>query len=135
MKGPSGSFQNSAVPGTTKSSVPHGLPNVTIRQLQLRGSPPPSGSLGDTAGADMAPITSFGTSPWMNDLRIPDGRKIGDLEHGEVYAVLGSLGIDGFSHNLGRIDAIPKYADHLQSIHDEAGRAAVTAWLAANRSI
>jgi hypothetical protein len=52
---------------------------------------------------------------------------------GPLYGEFGRLGVPGFRHQLGRTDAVALYARHLQSIHDEAGRAAVAAWLAANK--
>lgn len=80
----------------------------------------------------MAQISSF--SPVLDALRLPSGQKVSEVEMGPLYGELGRL-VPGFSHNLGRVAAIEKYAAHLQAIHDEAGRAAVAAWLAANRSV
>jgi hypothetical protein len=80
-------------------------------------------------------ITSFGTTPSLDNLRIPDGRRIGDLSHGEVYAVLSGLGIDGFSHNLGRTDAIAAYSRHLEKIAHAAGEAAIAQWMAEKRNV
>ena len=57
-----------------------------------------------------------------------------DLSQGPLYGELARL-VPNFSHNLGRTDAIALYARHLQSIHDEAGKAAVAQWLEANRSV
>jgi hypothetical protein len=83
----------------------------------------------------MNQVVSFGSSPALDNLRIPDGRRIGDLSHGEVYAVLGGLGIDGFNHNLGRADAIAAYSRHLEKIAHAAGEAAIAAWMAEKRNV
>jgi hypothetical protein len=83
----------------------------------------------------MNTVTSFGSTPALDDLRVPDGRRIGDLSHGEVYTVLGSLGIDGFNHNLGRTDAIAAYSRLLEKIAHTAGEAAIAQWMAEKRSV
>lgn len=77
-------------------------------------------------------ITSLTPAP--APLVLPDGRKVADVEHGPLYGELARL-VPNFSHNLGRTDAIALYARHLQSVFDEAGKAAVAHWLAANRSV
>ena len=86
----------------------------------------------ESAGDDsVAQITSF--SPVLDGLRLPDGRRVSEVDQSTLYGEFGRL-VPNFSHNLGRTDAIASYAAHLQAIHDEAGQAAVTAWLAAKRS-
>lgn len=82
----------------------------------------------------MNTVTTFGTTPALDNLRAPDGRRIGDLEHGEVYSILGGLGVEGFSHGQGRTDNIAAYARHLEKIADAAGQAAIAAWMAEKRS-
>jgi hypothetical protein len=77
-------------------------------------------------------ISSF--SPALDELRLPNGQKVSEAEQGFLYGEIARL-VPGFSHNLGRVDAIQKYANHLQAIHDEAGRAAVAAWMAEKRSV
>jgi hypothetical protein len=80
----------------------------------------------------MNTVTSL-TPPVPAELTLPDLRPLSAVGHGELYGEFDRLKIRGFVHQLGRTDAIAKYASHLQAIHDEAGRAAVAAWLAANK--
>jgi hypothetical protein len=75
-------------------------------------------------------ITSF--SPALDALRLASGQKVTEADQGFLYSELARI-VPNFSHNLGRADAVALYARHLQAIHDEAGRAAVAAWLAANK--
>lgn len=82
----------------------------------------------------MAEITSL-TPPAPAELTLPNGRKLSDVGHGELYGELDRLKVRGFSHRNGRTDNERAYAEHLRGIHDEAGKAAVAAWLAANRSV
>jgi hypothetical protein len=128
------SFLNLAGPGMIRSSVLRGPPSGTTRQLQQRGSPPPSGSPDDTAPADMSTITTFGTTPALDSLRLPDGRRVGDVPRGEIYSILGGLGIDGFDHHNGLTTNIAAYARHLEKIAGAAGTAAIAAWMAEKRS-
>jgi hypothetical protein len=82
----------------------------------------------------MNTITSFGSTPALDNLRVPDGRRVGDLSHAETYSILGGLGIEGFSHNLGRADAVALYGRFLQSIFDEAGQKALDEFFRTHRS-
>jgi hypothetical protein len=84
------------------------------------------------AGDSVTQITSF-SPPASEPLKLPDGRPVDSVDMGPLYGEFGRLGVPGFRHQLGRTDAVALYARHLQSIHDEAGRAAVAAWLAANK--
>jgi hypothetical protein len=83
----------------------------------------------------MNAITSFGTSPALDNLRVPDGRRVGDLSHAESYSILGGLGIDGFDHRKGLQDNIQAYASHLEKIASEAGQKAISFWMAEKRNV
>ena len=58
------------------------------------------------------------------------GREIGAVETGELYRIFDAIGLAGFSHSLGRAQAVELYAAHLQRIHDFAGGKAITEYLA-----
>jgi hypothetical protein len=77
-------------------------------------------------------ITSLSPPP-PEPLLLPDGRAAETVPHGELYGELDRIKVPGFSHRAGRTDNERAYAEHLRGIHDEAGRAAVAAWLAANK--
>ena len=81
----------------------------------------------------MTTITSF-SPPAPPSLTLPSGRVIdGTLPQGMLYSELDRLAIPGFRHQLGRDEAITKYRSHLQSVFDEAGRAAVAQWLKSHK--
>jgi hypothetical protein len=77
-------------------------------------------------------VPSF-TPPAPADFVLPSGKAVSTVSHGELYSELDRLKVRGFSHAAGRADNERAYAEHLRGIHDEAGRAAVAAWLAANK--
>jgi hypothetical protein len=78
-------------------------------------------------------ITSF--SPALDGLRLPDGRAVRDVQHAELYSILGRLDISGFGHHKGRPDNIAAYAAHLEAIAGAAGEAAIAAWMVEKRNI
>jgi hypothetical protein len=55
------------------------------------------------------------------------------VAHGALYTELHRLKVPGFSARNGRTDNEAAYREHLRGIYDDAGRAAVAAWLAANK--
>jgi hypothetical protein len=75
-------------------------------------------------------ISSF--SPVLDELRLPSGQKVSEVDQGFLYGEIGRL-VPSFSHNLGRVAAIEKYASHLRGIYDTAGKAAVAQFLEANK--
>ena len=83
----------------------------------------------------MNQITSFGSAPALDNLRLPDNRRIGDLEHSALYAALRTLGIPNFKPTAGRQENVAAYAAHLEAIADAAGREAISAWMATKRNI
>jgi hypothetical protein len=83
----------------------------------------------------MNQIVSFGSSPALDGLRLPDGRKVADVDHGPLYGEFARLGISGFSHAKGRQDNIAAYAAHLEAIAAAAGQAAIAAWMETKRNI
>jgi hypothetical protein len=103
-----------------------------IRQPELRGSPLPSGSPDATAGGSMNQVVSFGTTPALDALLLPDGRRCSEVSQGELYAVIAKL-VPHFSHNWGRNDVLAAYSRHLETIGAAASRAAVAAYLEANK--
>jgi len=66
-------------------------------------------------------------------LKLPDGRLVDDVEPGEFARVLISAGVGGVTHDSGKVQNALRYSAHLAEIHDNAGQAAVNAWLAAKR--
>lgn len=83
----------------------------------------------------MNTVTSFGTTPSLDRLLLPDGRRVSEVDQGPLYGEFDRLAVPGFRHQLGRTDAIAGYGRFLQSIFDEAGQKALDAFMAANRSI
>lgn len=63
-----------------------------------------------------------------DNLLLRDGRKVGAAR--DLAAVLVAAGVPGASAEKGRADNAAAYAAFLTKIHDDAGRAAVAAWLA-----
>jgi hypothetical protein len=68
-----------------------------------------------------------------DDLRLPDDRRIGDVDGAELYRWFDKLKIEGFSHSLGRLSAIEKYAAVIAAVAKAGADAAVTEWLQKNR--
>jgi hypothetical protein len=58
-------------------------------------------------------ITSFGTTPSLEDLKLPGDRRCGDLSQGPLYGELAKL-VPGFNHGWGRNLALALYSRHLQ---------------------
>jgi hypothetical protein len=81
----------------------------------------------------MSEIVSFGSSPSLDNLRLPDNRRLGDLSRGEFYAALSKLEIPNFKHTAGRQDNAVAYSTFLESIAHAAGEAAIASWMAAHR--
>jgi hypothetical protein len=65
-----------------------------------------------------------------DDLRLPGGRRLGDV-HGNLAALL--VGIPGVSYENGRLANAEAYAALLGKIHDDGGRTSVAAWLNAHK--
>ena len=80
-----------------------------------------------------AAATHFGSSPDLENLLLPSGRRCSEVSQGDLYAVIAKV-VPEFKHTLGRNDALALYSRGLQEIHDTAGRAAVAQFLEANRS-
>jgi hypothetical protein len=83
----------------------------------------------------MSEIVSFGSSPSLDNLRLPDNRRLGDLSQGEFYAALSKLGIPNFKHTAGRQDNAAAYAAHLEAISHAAGEVAIAGWMAEKRNV
>jgi hypothetical protein len=77
-------------------------------------------------------ITSF-SEPGPPALVLPDGRRVSEVEHGELYTELDRLQVKGFSHRAGRTDNERAYAQHLAALAQEAGQKAIAEWLTAHR--
>ena len=67
----------------------------------------------------MNTITSFGTTPSLEDLKLPDGRRCGDVGQGELYGAIARV-VPEFKLTLGRNDALSLYSRRLQEIHDDS---------------
>lgn len=77
-------------------------------------------------GVGAAQRASWAKTP-HDALRLPDGRKVGDVHR--IEPILVALGIPGTSHEWGRAQNVEAYAAHLGGIHARAGAAAVAQWL------
>ena len=81
----------------------------------------------------MNQITSL-SEPAPERLILPDGRPIDTVPQGPLYSEFARLAIPGFAHTHGRGQNERAYADHLRSIAEAAGRAAISERLGAHRS-
>ena len=68
-----------------------------------------------------------------NSLRLPDGRRVVDVDSGALYREFDRLKVAGFNHTLGRQTAIEKYAAHLGAIAKAGADAAIADYLQKNR--
>jgi hypothetical protein len=73
-------------------------------------------------------ITSLSPPP-PEPLKLPDGRAVDTVPHGELYGEFARLGVVGFDHHNGRTTNIALYQAHLNHIAAVAGKAAVDQWL------
>lgn len=62
------------------------------------------------------------------NLRLPDGRRAGDLRLHELSKLLRELNIEGVTPEMGKEDCAVAYSQHLSKIRDAAGEAAVDRW-------
>lgn len=81
-------------------------------------------STGGIARVDTA--RSFSTTP-HDDLRLPDGRKIGQVQ--DATSVLVALGIPGTSHENGRGANIDAYVGERERVRLKGADAAEREWL------
>ena len=79
-----------------------------------------------------AAATHFGSSPDLENLLLPSGRRCSEVSQGELYAVIAKL-VPHFSHNWGRSDVLAAYSRHLETIGAAASRAAISAYLEAHK--
>lgn len=77
-----------------------------------------------------AAATHFGSS--LENLPLPSGRRCSEVSQGELYAVIAKL-VPHFSHNWGKNDVLAAYSRHLETIGAAACRAAISAYLEANK--
>jgi hypothetical protein len=66
-------------------------------------------------------ISSLSPPP-PQPLKLPDGRAVDAVEHGELYAILAKLQIVGFDHHNGRTTNIALYQAHLNHVAAVADR-------------
>jgi hypothetical protein len=66
-------------------------------------------------------------------LPLPDGRPLKQVR--DLAPLFLRLGIPGVSLDMGRRDLAALYAAHLDGIHSEAGKTAVSKWLRANEAV
>jgi hypothetical protein len=71
---------------------------------------------------------SWARSDW-DHLEVAPGKKIGDTSTPELTAMIEKLNVAGFLHTNGRQSNIEAFAFARQKVFDQAGNAAVTAWL------
>jgi len=78
-----------------------------------------------------APISGPSWPQTMHDsLKLPSGATIGATDNETLRRELIRLGVLGAASGEGRNIIVERYAMLLQQIHDDAGAAAVAAWLA-----
>jgi hypothetical protein len=87
--------------------------------------------------AKITPGVTFANDPgWQkslhDDLRLPSGARVGDVDSGPLYSEFDRLKIPGFRHTLGRLDAIEAYAKHLAAIAKAGADQAVADYLRGN---
>jgi hypothetical protein len=66
------------------------------------------------------------------DLKLPNGSVCGSCPTEQLRSMLGRLGVPD-AHTAPRLQIIDSYARMLKRIHEDAGSAAVDAWLAGHR--
>jgi hypothetical protein len=86
-----------------------------------------------TSQNSLVGTTTFGSSPELENLKLPDGRRCGDLPHGTLYGELSRLIGPGFDYHWGKYEALAAYSRFLEKIAQEAGQAAVSAYLETNK--
>jgi hypothetical protein len=82
-------------------------------------------------GAPVPPVESWPRVDGDTEL-LPDGRQVKDVNNHELNRMVRQVGV-AVSPMAGRDVTVAAYIAHLTGIHDEAGRAAVQAWLASKR--
>jgi hypothetical protein len=100
----------------------------TIRENLL------SEKLGIVSSIGMVRTIDAEASRRHEDLKLPDGRRLGDVKTHELASAFDKLRIPGFHHTMGRSEAILTYAEFVRPIYEAAGEKAVREWLENNRS-
>ena len=72
------------------------------------------------------------TADPSNSLPLPNGKTVAETSNEELRSILDKLGLEG-SHTKPRNQLVEAYAAMLKRIHDDAGRAAVDAFLQSKR--
>jgi hypothetical protein len=67
-----------------------------------------------------------------DDLSLPNGSVIGQTDNETLRQIFAGLGIPD-AHTLGRDRLVERYVAMLKKVHNDAGNAAVTAWLKAHK--
>jgi hypothetical protein len=67
-----------------------------------------------------------------DDLSLPNGSVIGQTDNETLRQIFAGLGIPA-AHTLGRDRLVECYVAMLKKVHNDAGNAAVTAWLNAHK--
>jgi hypothetical protein len=76
-----------------------------------------------------APLTtSVELPPNLDALKLPDGRKVGDVRGGALPRLLAAIGVPNVSPMNGRTENLQRYAEHLAAIEAEGARNAFAAW-------
>ena len=63
-----------------------------------------------------------------DDLLLPNGKRVGETESGELYRTFDRLKVPGFDHHLGRIAAIEKFAAEVARVAQKGADEAVARW-------
>jgi hypothetical protein len=69
---------------------------------------------------------------WFSDLKLPDGRTLGQVDTDSLRREFARLGIDG-AHTFGRNVLCEKYAAKLMEVGEAASEAAIAAFLESKR--
>jgi hypothetical protein len=72
------------------------------------------------------------TRTLYDHLPLGGGKSIGQVANEQLRPILARFGVEG-AHTEGRNIICARYAVMLQKVHDDAGNAAVRAWLENNR--
>ena len=78
-------------------------------------------------------IESGNTQGAIDALELPGGRKVGDLQAGELARFLIAAGVPGVSHTAGKLLNVEAYKQHLADLAAVAGQKAIAAWLEEKR--
>lgn len=87
----------------------------------------------ENSGFARVPSGTTAKTPY-DHLVLPDGRKIGQIEDGDLCRTLQGLAVPGVSPENGRATNVNAFAAHVERIRAEGATAAMNNWLSAARA-